>query len=487
MKNRPVVVGVSSIQQKGTFDELDEPLILMDSAAKAAIRDTGNSLITDFIDEIRIPKGFWKYRDPGKWIAKNNNFKNVPTTYVTKIGILQQNLINEACLKIQNGEVDSVMILGGEARYKILRSIIENRSYEEKVLLDNPDFYVKAKEDLYGDEELRELGNMAVGYYAIIESAIRKKKKESLQENIKNIGNIYEKFSKIAAKNPNGWIDKPFTKNEISTESDKNKMLAFPYNKLHCTSWNVNQAAALIICSEKLADELMIDKSKRVYPIASTENNHMLAIQQRPKLHESKGMKLAADKINEVIKNLELNIDAYDIYSCFPAAVKMSMESLSIDTNENLTVTGAMPYAGGPLNSYVIHSSVEMIRRIRDKDFHNGMVTGISGMMTKQSFCVWGNKFQKEFIFFDVTSAAQKHEKPCDFEETTEGKGTIIGYTIFENQDKELKAVLYLESENNKRKVVSSSENNFIKKLRTNEWVGREVFYRDSSILSWKN
>ena len=78
MKNRPVVVGVSSIQQKGTFDELDEPLILMDSAAKAAIRDTGNSLITDFIDEIRIPKGFWKYRDPGKWIAKNNNFKMSP-------------------------------------------------------------------------------------------------------------------------------------------------------------------------------------------------------------------------------------------------------------------------------------------------------------------------------------------------------------------------------------------------------------------------
>ena len=459
----------------------------MDSAAKAAIRDTGNSLITDFIDEIRIPKGFWKYRDPGKWIAKNNNFKNVPTTYVTKIGILQQNLINEACLKIQNGEVDSVMILGGEARYKILRSIIENRSYEEKVLLDNPDFYVKAKEDLYGDEELRELGNMAVGYYAIIESAIRKKKKESLQENIKNIGNIYEKFSKIAAKNPSGWIDMPFTKNEICTESDKNKMLAFPYNKLHCTSWNVNQAAALIICSEKLADELMIDKSKRVYPIASTENNHMLAIQQRPKLHESKGMKLAADKINEVIENLEINIDAYDIYSCFPAAVKMSMESLNIDTNEDLTVTGAMPYAGGPLNSYVIHSSVEMIKKIREKEFDNGMVTGISGMMTKQSFCVWGNKFRKEFIFFDVTPAAQKHEKPCDFEETTEGKGTIIGYTIFENQDKELKAVLYLESKNNKRKVVSSSENNFIKELRTSEWVGREVFYRDSSILSWEN
>ena len=155
-------------------------------------------MITDFIDEIRIPKGFWKYRDPGKWIAKNNNFKNVPTTYVTKIGILQQNLINEACLKIQNGEVDSVMILGGEARYKILRSIIENRSYDEKVLLDNPDFYVKAKEDLYGDEELRELGNMAVGYYAIIESAIRKKKKKAC----KKISKILEIFMKNSQRLP---------------------------------------------------------------------------------------------------------------------------------------------------------------------------------------------------------------------------------------------------------------------------------------------
>ena len=77
---------------------------------------------------------------------------------MTKIGILQQNLINEACLKIQNGEVDSVMILGGEARYKILRSIIENRSYDEKVLLDNPDFYVKAKEDLYGGRRIERTG-----------------------------------------------------------------------------------------------------------------------------------------------------------------------------------------------------------------------------------------------------------------------------------------------------------------------------------------
>ena len=46
-------------------------------------------------------------------------------------------------------------------------------SYEEMALTENPDNYVKAKEDLYVPEELEALGMMAVGYYAIIESALR--------------------------------------------------------------------------------------------------------------------------------------------------------------------------------------------------------------------------------------------------------------------------------------------------------------------------
>ena len=155
MKNRSVVIGISAIQQKGDFENLDEALALMDQAVKEALSDSGNKLVKDHIDEIRTPKGFWRYRDPGKWIAKNNDFKNIPTTYITKIGVLQQNLINEACLKIEKGEINASIILGGEARYKQLRSVIEKKEYFETQLGENPDFYIKAKEDLYGDEELK--------------------------------------------------------------------------------------------------------------------------------------------------------------------------------------------------------------------------------------------------------------------------------------------------------------------------------------------
>ena len=80
--------------------------------------------------------------------SKNNHFQKVPKTFVTKIGILQQSLINDACIQIEQGEIDASIILGGEARYKKLRSVIENKIFEETELIDNPDFYVKATEDL---------------------------------------------------------------------------------------------------------------------------------------------------------------------------------------------------------------------------------------------------------------------------------------------------------------------------------------------------
>lgn len=483
MKHRSVVIGVSAIQQKDDFENLDEALFLMDQAVKEALSDSGNKSIKDHINEIRIPKGFWRYRDPGKWIAKNNDFKTIPTTYVTKIGVLQQNLINEACLKIENGEINASIILGGEARYKQLRSVIEKKEYFETKLDENPDFYIKAKEDLYGDEELEELGAMAVGYYATMETALRKNDNENIEEHQNNIASMYEEFSKVASNNEDAWLDHPYSKKEILETSKKNKMLAYPYNKLHCTSWNVNQSAALIICSEELANKLEIDNKKRVYPISSSENNHMIAIQQRPKLYESLGMIYAAKSINRMMEQLDIRLDAYDLYSCFPAAVKMFSKSLELGSELPKTITGSMPYAGGPLNSFVIHSTVKMIQKIRALEARHGLVTGVSGMMTKQSFCVWGKEYQEQFIFDDVTDRAKLDEKPVELSNIAEGEGEIIGYTIIEVSEHASKAVLYLDDEKKHRKVVSSFDKNFINLLMEEEWVGKKVKFIDGQVI----
>ena len=479
MQNKPVVIGVSCLQQKESFDKLDESLVLMEKAALAAISDSANKDIKNFIDEIQIPKGYWKYRDPGKWMASKNNFKKDIKTYITKIGILQQNLINSACARIIDGEINASLILGGESRYKKLRAKIENKEFIETVLNKNPDFYIKAKNDLQLDIEEKELGNMAVGYYSIMESSMRSKAK--FDDHHKKIARAYNNFSKIASKNPLGWSDKEYSIIDILYKNKKNPPQAFPYNKFHCTSWNVNQAAAIIICSEKIANSLNIPEYKRVYPIASSENNHMIATLQRPNLSYSAGMNLAAEFILEVCKKNNLIPSLYDLYSCFPVAVQMFAKSLKLKNLENTSITGGMSFAGGPLNSYVLNATAQMIKRIR-KNKNAGVVTGVSGMMTKQSYALWSKNPLDRFSFKDVTEDAKKIDCPIEISSSNKGIGEIIGYTVLYLKQVRNKGVIYIEDKDKKRKIITTSDKLVMKSMEKEEWVGRKVQYIGNSL-----
>ena len=118
----------------------------------------------------------------------------------------------------------------------------------------------------------------------------------------------------------------------------------------------MNQTAALIICSSNLADKLQIAEEKRIYPLVSFENNHMIPILQRPKLYESQGLSLGFKKMKKYLEETNEKIETMDLYSCFPSAVEMFQKEL--DNSECFpTITGGMSFAGGPLNSYVLQST----------------------------------------------------------------------------------------------------------------------------------
>ena len=483
MKNRPVVVGLGSLQQTGNFKDLDEALILMEQVTQTAIGDTTNHNISKYIDEVQVPKGYWKYRDPGRWIAERNNFSEAETS-VTKIGVLQQNLINSACKKIISGKIRASLIVGGEARYKKIRALIEDKEYIETELTVNPDHYVKAKDDLHIKQEEEHLGLMAVGYYAILESALRAKKKLSIDEHKKYLGKMYSRFSKIAAKNPDGWSQKDLDWEDIANIDKKNTLQALPYNKFHCTSWNVNQASAIIICSEEIADELNIPQSKRVYPLASSETNHMIAAIQRPNLIKPIGLQLAAEYILEICDKNNIKPNAFELYSCFPVAVQMFAEALQLKNNENLTVTGGMSFAGGPLNSYMIQSTVKMLANIRNVPSTIGLITGVSGMMTKQAFALWAKDPLINFSSKDVTASAAAAEKPVALSKIKEGSGVIIGYTVLPKNHTNLKkAVIYIEDTNGDRKVLISYDEVILDKMGDEEWVGKSINFKGDYLV----
>ena len=483
MDNRPVIIGIGSIQQKGNYKSLDEALILMDIATKKAIKDTNNEDIKNFIEEIHIPKGYWRYRDPGKWIATKNNFKDVKTS-VYKIGVLQQNLLNSCCNKILNKEIGASLIVGGEARYKLLLSQIKNKDFKETELNENPNFYVKAKDDIHLDEEKAELGMMAVGYYAILESAFRFNKNISIENQSDFVAEMYAYFSKVASRNKDAWTDSALNANEIKNITKKNSLQAFPYNKYHCTSWNVNQSAAIVVCSEKIADDLDIPQEKRVYPLASSENNHMIGTLQRPKLYEQHGMQLAAKYILDVCQKLKIEPNFYDLYSCFPVAVQMFAETLNLNDYKKFTITGGMSFAGGPLNSYVLHSLAKMVSKIRKTKDSSGIVTGVSGMMTKQSYTILSKDPLMNFAHKDFTEAAAKKDKPIEISSLKEGVGKVIGYTILNKTKGKYKAVMYIDCSDNKRKLITSDDMSIIKSMENKEWIGKKVYFKKNQLVS---
>ena len=324
---------------------------------------------------------------------------------------------------------------------------------------------------------------MAVGYYAILESAYRAQKKLSIQEHKQKIGELYEEFSEIAAKNPDGWLDKKISSSEIIKASKSNPLQALPYNKFHCTSWNVNQASAMIICSEDLANDLGIPQNKRVYPLASSETNHMIAPIQRQNLNKSFGLELAVKFIKNVCEDNNIEPNLYELYSCFPIAVQMFSDSLGLKKHQGKTVTGGMAFAGGPLNNYMIHSTVKMLNEIRSNHSNIGLVTGVSGMMTKQALSLWSKKPLIDFISKDVSEEAKLKDIPVQMSHALEGFASVIGYTIFPDDNGQLKAVVYSEDSQKKRKVLISNDKEILKSMGEEEWVGKQVKFKGKYLV----
>jgi acetyl-CoA C-acetyltransferase len=81
------------------------------------------------------------------------------------------------------------------------------------------------------------------------------------------------------------------------------------------------------------------------------------------------------------------DVDAFDLYSCFPSAVEVAMKEIGIaeDDPRPISVTGGLPFFGGPGNNYVTHSIAEMVNVVRAKPGSFGMVTANGNYLTKHS------------------------------------------------------------------------------------------------------
>lgn len=473
----PVLVGIGIVDQKEKDPaRAREAVQLMVDAVRAAGADCGAPQLVTEAGRICVPQGMWSYSDPARMIAGAVGAQSARTVYA-KVGILQQTLIGDACARIAAGEIDTAIVAGGEARFRALQAQIAGTDAPETPCGDLPDEVLTPAEELQLPVEINSgLGLMPVGYYAIVESAFRAAQGLGVAEHRDRMAALYSRFSEIAAANPHAWKRERVGASEIRDASARNRMLAFPYTRLHNTSWNVDQAAALLFCSAARAESLGIARERWVFPRASTESNHMLALAERPELHRLPGARIAGRRALECSGLAAAALDFVELYSCFPIAVELYAAELGIPADRDWTVTGGMPFAGGPLNNYVLQATARMAELLRTTPGGSGLVTSVSGYLTKQGFGVWSRSPGPEgFVFADVTAEVAAEMPARRVIAPPDGSGRICGYTVMYHNEQRVCGVAVLDLPDGARTLANTLDQALMDRLESEEFCGREV------------
>ena len=240
--------------------------------------------------------------------------------------------------------------------------------------------------------------------YAIIETALRAARGQTVATHAQELAELWAGFSDIAAANPDAWRREAIDPEFLSSPSDKNPMYAAPYTRWHCSQWNVDQASAFVICSAEAADRFGVARDRWVFPLGAVESNAMVPLSQRGRLHGSPAVSAGGEQLATMCGVDPRDADYLDLYSCFPSAVQVQAEELRLGSDRPFTVTGGMTFAGGPLDNYNFQALAKMVEVLREQPGTTGLVTCISGMITKHGMALWSTRPPSDgFRFADVS------------------------------------------------------------------------------------
>jgi acetyl-CoA C-acetyltransferase len=474
----PVMVGVGLQSQRVAEPRhADEPLSLMRKACVAAARDAGVPMVLSEIDRVYVPKGRWRYRDPGRAIATSFGSANV-TSLLARVGVLQESLIADACSNIIGGSADVCLVVGGEAGFRLLCATKLGHELHDEEQDTEPDVTWRADSPIMLAAEIASgLGEDAVGYYAIIAAAARAAGGSSISDDVAATAALYSELSEIAARNPYAWKRSPITAETVNADSESNPMLAFPYRSEHVSRWSVDQASALICTSVEKARQLQIEPSRWIYPVSSGISNAMIPLSQRSAIGEAPGAEQAASAALGHAGISARSLDLLELYSCFPIALQLHTAALRLPPALPApSITGGMRYAGGPFNNYVLHATAQLALALRQTG-KTGLISSVSGVLTKQAFSVWSAAPpQHEFQSIDVSGAALSACPPRPLVHDYAGVASIVGYTVLASQrDRPSRAVAVAEVPDGRRVIAWSASKPVVRAMTAEEFCGRLV------------
>ena len=429
----PVLIGCGQVNHRDEIDPATRSIEPVDLMAAAA-RQAADSRVIEAVDSIRVVNVLSaRYRDPGLLLGERIGAANFRTLYSPVGGNVPQSLVNQACLDIQQGRAGVVLLAGAET-WRTRRGLKAKGGKLEWTVQDESVPMAEVSGDdvpMAGDAEIRIQLDRPAFVYPLFEQALRVANGESIEDHLKRVGELWARFNAVAVGNPNAWIRKPVTAEEIWQPGPQNRMISWPYTKLMNSNNMVDQGAALMLTSVEQAQRLQIPADRWVYPHAGTDAHDTPAIAERDELHRSTAIRIAGARVLELAGLGIDDVDYVDLYSCFPSAVQVAAAELGLsldDPARPLTVTGGLTFAGGPWSNYVMHSIATMAELLVANPGRRALVTANGGYLTKHSFGVYSTEPPAEFRWEDVQSAVDR-EPTRDGLVEWEGVGTVEAWT----------------------------------------------------------
>ncbi len=302
-----------------------------------------------------------------------------------------QKLVTEFAGAIAAGDIEVALILGSEpgstAKYFAGRD-------------NKPDFTEHVGGQLedrgYGFEQYMSEYTATHGLtgapvqYGLLDNARRGRLGLSVGDYRRDMAELFAPFSKVAAKNPFSSSPVERSVDELITVTDENRMICDPYPRLMVARDQVNQGAAALVMSVSAARRLGVAEDNWVYVRGHADQTEQdLLDRVDPSISVS-----AKQAVAEALRVAGIGIDdvaTFDLYSCFPFPVFAVCDEfgLTADDPRGLTLTGGLPYFGGPGNSYSLHGIAETVIQMRNRPGAFGLVGANGGVMSKYSVGVY--------------------------------------------------------------------------------------------------
>src|SRR3954465_13633179 len=428
----PVIVGVGEIvdRPKDIADGL-EPLSLLEQALKRAEADSGAKLLGEIqsLDVVNFLS--WRYRDPEIQLSERLGIKPKHAFYGPGGGESPIRYLHEAAQRIARGECNVAAVCGAEAQSTATKA--ERAGVELPWTPFAHDVAEPKRGAAFQKPMAVKLGVFRpVTVYPFYEAATSAHWGQTPREAMAESGQLWSSYSNVASQNPNAWLKRRVTSEEITTPSADNRLIAWPYTKLMVANPTVNMGAAVLITSLAKARAAGVPEDRLIYPTGGASAEEPRDYLVRDQFYESHPQNAVLKAVMDLVEGDGKKFDAIELYSCFPCVPKMARRTLGLGVDVQPTVTGGLTFFGAPLNTYMTHAACAMVRKLRSGG-NLGLLYGQGGFVTKHHALVLSRQAPKQAPKQGTprqADADRNRRQVPDFVDTASGKGKVESFTV---------------------------------------------------------